>query len=290
MPIFDHTFRPYEGAARRHFRWWIIAAQEFRVLFAQRGFVALVLLATLPILLRMLMIVAYDMAKYMSKDIAMVVAQANFLTVNERTFFDFLRIQSPFVFLITVMAGSGLICSDFRNNLTLVYYAKPLTWKDYAFGKIGALFILGMSLTAVPGLLLLLLHNLLVPSVATFTNSVWMIAPIIEFSAVVTLACSLGVLALSALFLSQRFVGVAAFMILLANVAFGESLSQALAIPNCRIIVIPLAINRVGEALFKQTQLVFPASAFYAFLVPLVIMVVGFWIVCSKARRAEFAR
>ena len=47
MPVYEQTYRNYEGGLRHQFRWWIVVEQEFRVLSRSRIFKFLVLLAGL---------------------------------------------------------------------------------------------------------------------------------------------------------------------------------------------------------------------------------------------------
>lgn len=291
MPIFDQSFRPYDGPKKlRRFRWINVVAQEFRVLFGNKFFIALMLLPLLHFCLRVLMVITYDMAKYMNRDIASVIAQVGTFTVNEKLFLDFLRIQSPLVLLASILAGAGMICDDFRNNLALVYYAKPLNWLDYALGKCATLLIIGLTLTAAPALFLLLLHNLLVPGLETLKNTYWIAGSIVAFSLLVCLTCALGILALSAISISQRFAGIAAFMLLIGDLVFGQTLAEILRTPNCKVIALPLALNRVGESLFRQEILLFPLSWVYSLLFAMAVCALSLWIVCARARRAEFAR
>lgn len=60
MPVYEHTYRNYEGVFRHRFRWWIVVEQEFRVLARLRIFKFLVLLSSIQVLLRLVQIVAYD--------------------------------------------------------------------------------------------------------------------------------------------------------------------------------------------------------------------------------------
>ena len=60
-----------------------------------------------------------------------IIKQLKVITVNDQTFFDFIRWQSPLVFVVLLFAGSGMICNDVRNNLTEIYFSKPLNWRGH---------------------------------------------------------------------------------------------------------------------------------------------------------------
>lgn len=131
MPVYKQTYRAYDGKPLQGFRWWVMVKQELRVLFGTRAFVYLLVVAVIHTSLRVLQITVYDMMSASSQTPAlMALRNIAMMQVDERTFFDYLRIQSPLVFIIMLFAGSGMICNDFRDNLIEIYFSKPLTRLD----------------------------------------------------------------------------------------------------------------------------------------------------------------
>jgi len=129
VPIYEQTYRHYEGEVKRRFRWVIVVEQELRVLVKTKVFLLLMMVALLHSILRLLQVVAYDVViQDPNNPLTPLLRQVQGLVVNERMFFDFIRIQTPIVFIICLYAGSGMICSDFRNNLMEVYFSKPIRW------------------------------------------------------------------------------------------------------------------------------------------------------------------
>jgi len=294
MPIYEHTYRPYDApeAPRRH-RWWPIICQEVRVLLSKRTFVALVILGSLLFAMRIMQIVA--MTRLSSNpnspmyQIYMMIKSIEYLRLGPSLFFDFIRMQAPVVFVASLFAGAGMICDDVRYNLLPIYFSKPLSWRDYVMGKAATLVLIGLALTAAPALILLILTLALDPTYETLVELYWMPLPIVTFSLAVVLPCALGVLASSALFNSQRYAAIALFMVLFANLTLGQVLPEVLHKPGLGVIAFPLAVNRVGEAVFRDSKPAFRISWQVSLVFVLLVCAVTWYIIRRRARREEAA-
>jgi len=290
MPIYEQSYREYDGELRHKYRWVIIIQQELRVLIKSKFFLMMMLFAMLHVILRLLQVTAYDViAQDPNSPLALAFSQIADFAVDNLLFFDFIRIQSPVVFLVVLFAGSGMICNDFNNNLVDVYFAKPITWRDYAIGKIGTLVLIGLVLTAVPGIILVGVHNMLLPGLETVKESWVWIPAILGFSLVIILPCVTAVLASSALIKSKNFAAISIFMLLMANSAFGATLAGVLRNPNYFVWAFPLTINRLGQVMFKDTRLIFQTHWMWSLAIVAVVTGVSTLIVCMKIRRAEVA-
>src|SRR5690606_7320640 len=113
---------------------------------------------------------------------------------------------------------------------------------------------------------------------------------IILFSAVLVVPAAFGVLASSTLFGSQRFAGIAAFIVVFGNVALGGLLAELLHNQNALVVSIPMAINRVGEYLFDGHRPIFTSHWLWSFSAVSVVAAICVFIVCRKVRRAEIAQ
>src|SRR5918999_1006864 len=145
MPIHRERYRRREnGIDVRGRAWIVIAVNGLRALVRRRSFLFLMILAWIPTIVRAVQI--YAAANMPS------VAQVDFLAINARTFRDFLNQQEPFVFFITVYAGSGLIADDLRARALQLYLSRPVTRAQYIAGKaailMAALLILALSSTS----------------------------------------------------------------------------------------------------------------------------------------------
>lgn len=290
MPVFEQTYRNYEGQFRQRFRWWIVLEQELRVLTGAKVFLLLVLLASLHFLFRLLQVVAVDVIMQDPNHVLTpFLRQMDFIMIRKDTFFDFVRLQAPILFITMLYAGAGMICNDFRNNLMEVYFSKPLTWWDYVIGKVLTLFLVGMGMTAVPGLILLVMHNMLLPSPELFAETWWWSLSILGFSAVLVLSTALGVLASSALLQSHGYAAIAIFMIVVANSTMSLVLSELLRNMRYLIISYPVALNRLGQSFFQFERPMFNLPWHWPVIYVTFVLLGCLLIIARKVRRAEVA-
>lgn len=197
MPIHDQGYRRYTGKRVAPGRgWWVIARAGVLERVRERRFLALMLLAWSPFIVRALQIYA-----------STSFAQLSFLAPDPDTFREFLDQQSPFLFFITIYAGSGLIASDRRANALQLYLSKPLTRMQYVIGKLVVLAVFLLAASWLPAMALLGLQMIFAGS--DFIRDHPSLVPAITlFCVIEVLATSLAMLALSSLSTSRRFVAV----------------------------------------------------------------------------------
>lgn len=198
MPIHDQGYRRYQG--RRFGRgqaWLTIARTGIRAMFSRKAFVALLIGAWLPFLVRAVQIYA-----------AANLPQVEFLAPTGETFRQFLGQQEVFLFFVTVYAGAGLIANDRRANALQLYLARPLSRTEYVVGKLGVLFAFLLFVTWLPAVLLLVVQVLFAGSFAFVRENLYLFPAITVFSGLECLTVSLAMLALSSLSRSSRYVGI----------------------------------------------------------------------------------
>lgn len=287
MPIADRSYRAYSGQLRRGLAWWVIVQQELRVILPTRSFMVLLGFCLVHVLLRLLQIVACDIIAASPQSPIARLAQELPLTVNKELFYQFLMTQSVLLSGIILYAGAGMICDDIRNNLMEIYFSKPITWVDYALGKIMTLVLLGLALSAVPGILLVILHNILAPGWDTLKESFSCLIDISMFASVIILPCSLIVLAGSALLRNQRDVSITVVVLVIGSLAIPNSLKGVLDSPTMLYFSIPSLVYNIGEHLFS----VFPKSIdlplFQSCVVVALTCLVFLVVICRKIHRCE---
>src|SRR6478672_8175622 len=117
MPIHDQGYRRYAGSRAAVGRsWQVITRAGIRNVLSKRSFIALMLMAWSPFVVRAVQI--YIAANF---------SQASFLAPKAEMFREFLGQQGIFVFFVTIYIGAGLIANDRRANALQVYLSKPLT-------------------------------------------------------------------------------------------------------------------------------------------------------------------
>jgi ABC-2 type transport system permease protein len=207
MPIYDQAYRKYEArGALRQLRFWPITREGLRLVLVKRWFLALLAVAWLPMVVRVVQI--FIVTRYPEA--------SRIAPVDGRLFGEFLNGQIAPLLLITIFGGSGLIAGDLRSGAILVYLSRPLTRRDYVLGKLGALLALNLSATLAPGLLLYLAGAAMAPELLLKWSLAWIGPAIVLHSFVLSLVMSLVALALSSLTKSARVAGLAMFALLVA--------------------------------------------------------------------------
>ena len=290
MPIYEQTYRSYDGEVRRRFRWWTIVCQEWRIMTKSRLFWVMMIPTIVHTGFRAIYIYTFNAAKTLPDNpVADAIRNVSVLNVDQDLFFGFIRFQSPLVVIMTIFAGSGLICNDFRYNLVEVYFSKPLSWLDYTLGKVMTLVLLGLTLTAFPALFLLLLHWGFSATVETVRSTYYYPLPIMLFSLALSVPCTLAVLASSSVFNSQRFAAIAVFMVLTVNSVFGTVLPELLREQQWRILAFPVSVFRLGEYAFQRPNLLVDVPWPWAAIFVAGVCVICAWMLTRKVRKAGAA-
>ena len=291
MPIYEQTYREYTGTYKQRFRWWIIIQQEVKLLMKSRFFRLTLLATLLHFILRLMVITIYDIiAQDPNSSLAAFFSNVENLEVNALMFYEFLRVQTFLVFIVLLFAGSGMICNDVKNNLMEIYFSKPITWRDYALGKILGLSLIGFVHSLIPATILLAMHVLMLPRWDTLKDSAtWLLAST-GYSMIVVLPTALVVLASSALIKSKNFAAVSVLMILIANSTLGLTLGSVLRDENYFIVSLPMAINRVGQHFFNDNNLLFRSHVGWSALYTIVVCGIMLTLILRRIRKAEVAQ
>lgn len=243
MPIHDQSYRRYGGTRETPDRLWtVIARAGLLTLVRRRAFLALMLVAWIPFVVRAVQI-------YLASSFQ----QAEVLAVTPQLFRDFLEQQGIFQFLVTIYAGAGLIANDRRFNALQIYLSKPLSRVDYVAGKMAILLTVLLFISLVPALSLLLLQTLFSGSMAFLVEHAYLIPAIVLQSLVGSLVASFTMVALSSLTTSARYAGILYTGLLL----FSQAVFSALRLMagNTRMAWISLGANleQVGDLVFRQS-------------------------------------
>ncbi len=197
MPIHDQGYRRYRGGKALGRGWTVIATAGIRTVLAKKSFIALMLMAWFPFIVRAVQIYA-----------AANLPQAAFLAPTPETFRQFLDQQQIFVFFVTVYIGAGLIANDRRANALQIYLSKPLTRGEYIFGKLAVLMTFLLLVTWVPGIVLLIVQIAFAGNFTFLRNNLYLFPAITLFSFIMVTMVAASMLALSSLSNSSRYVGI----------------------------------------------------------------------------------
>jgi hypothetical protein len=176
----------------------VIARDGIRNMLARKAFLALLLIAWIPFIVRVVQIyvvTAYPVA-------------GQVIGVSIDTFKEFIEQQSPFIFFITVYVGAGLIAADRRANALQIYLSKPLMRTEYIAGKVTILAAFLLFITLLPAILLVIMQILFAGSAAFLTTNLFLIPAVVMATLVRVVVASFTMLALSALSKSTRYVAI----------------------------------------------------------------------------------
>ena len=277
MPIHDQGYRRYGGRREPHGRTWLVIARAgIMERLRERRFLALLLLAWAPFVVR-------GVQLYLAANVPQA---ASFLEATPNMFREFLDQQSVFVFFITIYVGSGLIANDRRANALQIYLSKPLTRVEYVTGKLVTLAAFLVFVTWVPAILLLLLQVLFAGSFAFLRANLFLVPAITLFSAIVVLLSTFAMLALSSISKNRRFVG----MMYAGLIFFTAGMYQALrGMTGTRLwawISPEDVLDVVAAVIFRGAGT--PSIPMWAALLDvLVIIALSIWILERRVRGVE---
>ena len=202
MPIYDQGYRRYEARQPlRKARFWPITREALRLVLGKRAFLVLLAAAFIPFVVRVVQI--YIVTQYPQAD--------RVLPIDGRLFGEFLSQQVGFTILLSIFGASGLVANDLRTGAILAYLSRPLTRRDYVFGKLLVPLLLNLAVTLAPGLLLYVTGLSLAPDFYMKWELAWISPAIVAYAVAVSVVVSLLALAISALSRSARVAGLALF-------------------------------------------------------------------------------
>lgn len=148
MTVFARTLGPYDGPlVPRSRRFLVIWRSSRRQVFASRILTAFYALTFAPLLVAMIYVyLRYNLPVLETFQIN----AANLPAADARYFFNLLRLQGFFAFLIAAFIGPGLIAPDLADNALALYLARPITRTGYVLGKLTVLAVLLSAMTWVP--------------------------------------------------------------------------------------------------------------------------------------------
>jgi hypothetical protein len=209
MPIFEQTYRKWEGTLRTAgIRWLPITKMGIKQTFKKKRFLLFFIGCQVPFLVFAIRLIIGALVPENVEN------TAEFLQVTPSFFAHFLWIQSTFVFIMTIWSGANLINGDYQSNALQLYLSKPLTQLDYILGKLSIVAFFNLAITMVPAILLFIMHVLIKYDKSWFVQNLWVIPAILGISLAISVIHSLFILCLSAITTNSRFSTITYFIIL----------------------------------------------------------------------------
>lgn len=276
MPIHDQGYRRYGGTRAAAGRaWQVIARSGIQSIISKRAFIALMLFAWAPFVVRAVQI-------YISANFQ----QAAFLAPKGETFREFLDQQGVFVFFVTIWVGAGLIANDRRANALQLYLSKPLTAAEYVAGKMAILFVFLVFVTWAPAMGLLILQTIFAGSFTFIRNNAYLVPAITLFSIAQVLLASTTMLALSSLSKSSRFVGIMYAGLMFFTAALFQALRGITGSSAFAWMSPGDALEQVGDAIFRL-QPRYDLSPGLAGLTVVVLIAVSLFVLARRVKGVE---
>jgi ABC-2 type transport system permease protein len=275
-PIHDQGYRRYGGLREPHGRtWWVIARAAMMQRLRERRFLALLIVAWAPFVVRAVQF-------YVSSSFP----QASFLAPTADTFREFLDQQSFFIFIVTIWLGAGLIADDRRVNALQIYLSKPLTRVEYITGKLLALVIFLTGVTWAPAIFLLIFQMMFAGNTTFIRQNLFLFPAITLFSAIQVFVSAFAMLALSSMSKSRRFVAIMYAGIVFFTAAMYQALRAITGSAAWAWISPEDTLDVIADAVFRSPgNPTMPAPV--AFLVVLLLIGASIWILERRVRAVE---
>jgi len=144
VTVFARTLRPFaEPLTARRRRFLVVWRYSRQQVFSSRLLTAFYALCFAPLLIAG----GYIYLRYNLPVLeAMNITAQALPPVDERFFFNLLRLQGFFAFLLAAFIAPGLMAPDLADNALPLYLARPLSRGEYVLGK---MTVLGVVLSAV---------------------------------------------------------------------------------------------------------------------------------------------
>jgi ABC-type transport system involved in multi-copper enzyme maturation permease subunit len=183
-----------------------------------------------------------------------------------------------FALLLAAVVGSRMIATDLAEKSYNLYFARPLTKKDYIIGKFGTVSIILAMVTMVPSLICYALVLMLTSISNTYIiDHLWVWGAIIGYSLVMILTFGTMSLAFSSLTPRRFYAAAAVVVIYLVTAIVGQIASFAFNSDYGRLISLGDDMNLMGMVAFQQMADVTLKFPWYDALAVLAVL----WFVCG---------
>lgn len=281
--IYEQHYRRLDASVPlRSQRWIPIAREGLKALFSRRAYLALIAIAWIPVLVRLVQV--YITTRFPEA--------RRIVPVDDKLFFDFLSQQMPWMLLMSAYAGAGLVANDMRTGGLLLYLSRPLTLADYILGKVAILFVSLSMVTLVPGLSLFFVARSLAPDVLGDVSHLLLVPKVIAMGLVLILPTITLVLLMSGLARNPRFAGLGFFFIFV-----GSTVAQAIAWRATRsafagLISIQAAMRRVGEGIFgvRPAPMTADLPPQLAFVILTLLSLACLYVLKTRVRAVEVVK
>ena len=282
MPIYEQTYKPWEGVLEPRPRTWRVIARTGIQLLMRKGMMVFLLFAYFPFFFRAVQI--YVIARFGDK--LEIVQKFKGLKIDANFYSDFLNGQMFFVVLIFVFAGAGMIANDKRFKALSLYFSKPVGFWDYVAGKFLVLGFFVSLITLVPGLLLFLMRVVLAKDSVYIQDYFWIPFSLFAYTVVELLLFGSVILVLSASSKGTRSAAVFFFTLIMFPDLIRIILSK---IPAVGLISMTANIKQMGSVFFGIDR-PYGFTPIWAFLVMAAVIALCVLLLKQRVKPTEVVR
>ncbi len=269
----------------RRFPWLPITRTGIRLAFRKKGFKLVFAGAFIPSFFALGGIYASEQLEKVK-----VILQSNRAPISiDPGYFNLVMTNGFFQFLIILVlayAGAGLIAEDFKHNALQLYFAPPLSKRDYIVGKLGVVAFFILVLTALPWLLLVGFKLVFAGSFKFLGDYPWLPLAILGYAALMTFFFGAYVLLLSATSRNTRYVIVLIFGVFYFSALLSAALRGIFRTPYAALLSVMANLRQAGAALLGvKPPYAFPPA--WSFLVLAAVCVLAAVILARKVRGVE---
>jgi ABC-2 type transport system permease protein len=245
MPVYDRGYRHWSPSGRRTAPpWWVIARRGIAAPLKRRGFLALLIAAWIPAVVKGALLYFAYRAGGLAK-----LVPGSWTAADPPAFFAFIKVQSLAVLIVLAITGAHLITRDREENGLALYFARPLTLADYVLGKGLIILIFFLGVTLLPALALTVFGYLATAGAPGLELLLVTPLRLALHCAVMGASLSLVLLALSASGRRTVFV-VIAWALLMAGTPGVARIVALFAGPVAYLVDFPAQYQQAGSVLF----------------------------------------
>jgi ABC-2 type transport system permease protein len=288
MPIYDRSYKHWDGAfKKRFFRWTPMVGYQLRLLSKKKMLWLIQFMSYVPALITSIFIYIaspegvareeVDTLSFVTEGIDEILRsdseprhrgpdimetverpsifredltlEERYLEISRKGFFIFLLAwQVFFIVLTTSTVGAGLIARDIRSNALEIYLTKPISRVDYVVGKLAVIAAFVFQITFVPSTLVFLVASALWPGY--FKAACPILPPLFVACLLVSVVNGLVILALSSITRSSRFATVIWFAWCFLSFLTGTFLRNETHEPIFYLISYRASFEYVFDAIF----------------------------------------
>lgn len=260
MPIYDQSFRRYEGERRTRMLWWPVARQTLRGIVRSKLMWLILLGLLVAVVAVSIGFFAASKLEQMApekveeasqairtQNIPMFGRDVNLGTI----FFSFLVPMFPVMWVLMLVAGGGSISSDLRSSALPLYFSRPLKPWEYALGKVLGLALVPAAAFAVAILLMYLQYVAYFrPPTALFTEAPVLLAAFLHIG-LVSLFLALAMACFSSLTKTARTAAVMYLGFFVLMNALAASMREGTDMRELRALAPGTALQVIGRNLMN---------------------------------------